>query len=148
LALLAVGLGLTALGLALRRLFAGAGPGGKTAVAEPTAPEALTRTPEDWLAEADRLAARGRLRDAVRHSFLALLGGLHRARAIDYDESRTNGDYLADLRRRRPEARPPYRELSALFDRAWYGAKPVTNEDWQRGRAAAGRALAAAKGAE
>lgn len=140
LALLVVLLALVGLGMARTRLMKGRRPPSPEAQPGAQAPAPLSRSPQAWLEEADRLAAQGLLAEALRHALLALLGALHRARAIDYDEARTNGDYLNDLRVRRPAAIEPYGELVRLFERAWYGAKGVGPQEWTAGRAAACRA--------
>jgi hypothetical protein len=93
----------------------------------------LSRTPDAWLAEADRLAAEGRYREALRAAYLALLARLHRARAIDYQPTRTNWDHARAFRG--PEdARQTFVDLTRSFDRAWYGARGVAPEDYRRVR--------------
>jgi len=85
--------------------------------------EALALDEEEWLAEADRLAAQGNFRAVYRALYLALLSGLHDARKIDFRRNRTNWVYVR--RYRGPEEeRGAFADLTELFDRAWYGLKP------------------------
>jgi hypothetical protein len=87
----------------------------------PSSPSALDRSARAWRAEADALATRGRFRDAIRGAYLSVLAALHKARAIDYDRSRTNGEYVRSITS--PEdARVLFRSLTRTFDEVWYGA--------------------------
>jgi hypothetical protein len=100
------------------------------APAPPVAPppalglDALARDPSEWRAEADAWAARGEYREAMRRLYLSVLVTLHRARAIEYDRSRTNGDYLRRFQGGPPE-RALFRDLTRAFDFGWYGERPV-----------------------
>lgn len=97
---------------------------------------ALAKAPESWAGLADELAARGELREAVRHLYLALLSRLHRDGAIDYEPTASNWDYLRHFRGPR-ERKPGFRELTVGFDFAWYGQVPVTPSAWSQFRALA-----------
>ncbi len=80
---------------------------------------ALSRPVETWASQADALAARGEFRDAIRHLYLALLARFHAEGRISYEPTRSNWEYLRDLKNSN-EARP-FRELTRRFDFAWYG---------------------------
>ncbi len=89
--------------------------------------------PDVWLQQGQRYAAEGDFRRAFRAVFLAILLQMDRAGAIQYDRSRTNGDYLRMLRG--PGLRALYeamRPLSSDFDLRWYGNHPTTQMDYRR----------------
>ncbi len=90
--------------------------------------DALARKPEDWRRSARELAAGGRLRESLRALYLSLLSALHHAGAIDYDRTRTNTDYVRDLR---PDhsARPAFASITERFDRSWYGRREPAPEE-------------------
>jgi hypothetical protein len=77
--------------------------------------------PPDALAYAEQLAAEGRFREAVR----ALFGGAARTLVdlglLRSTRTRTNAELLADLAPTAPPVLPPLADLSAEFERAWYG---------------------------
>ncbi|HLV81479.1 MAG TPA: DUF4129 domain-containing protein [Chthonomonadaceae bacterium] len=93
--------------------------------------------PDAWLQQAQRYAAESDYRRAFRAVFLAILAHLHRAGAIEYDRSRTNGDYLRMLRGKGLRALyEALRPLTAEFDIRWYGHRATAEEDYQRCRRA------------
>jgi len=97
---------------------------------------ALARAPEGWWSEADRLAAEGRFREAVRALYLAVLSALHRAGAIDYEPTRSNWDYVRTFRGEAAQ-RGPFRELTNRFDFVWYGRRGADPANYSRVRALA-----------
>jgi hypothetical protein len=99
----------------------------------PVEQEERPRAPDEWLAEADRLARSRDFRGAFRAVFLAILVQLDRAGKIEYQRSRTNGDYLRALRAH--SLRSLYDMLAPLareFDLRWYGGRPSNEADYQR----------------
>ena len=105
------------------------------AAAEEEAPagplyDALSRAPDAWLAEADALAAKGELREALRAAYLALLGILDRAGNIAYRSEQTNWDHVRKFDG--PQvARKRFHELTSSFERAWYGFDDVRHQDYR-----------------
>lgn len=91
---------------------------------------AAEQLPEDgWLALARELAARGEHRLALRALFLAGLAGLAGQQWIRLTPTKSNRDYETELRRRtrdRPELAETFAELVRIFERTWYGNRPVT----------------------
>jgi hypothetical protein len=85
------------------------------------------RAPRDWLAQATELAALGRHREALRAVYLATLVALDRHRALTFDPTRTNWQYLGQLRD--AAVRADFRELTRVFDRIWYGHEPADLRD-------------------
>lgn len=104
-------------------------PRGDEQTPEHVGEDALAREPDEWRAEADRLAARGEHREALRHVYLSLLVGLHRARAIEYERWRTNWDYQRAMRAP-AAARGLFGELTRTFDLVWYGQRAVAPETY------------------
>ena len=102
------------------------------------APEELTleavlresrRTPADLWRQADELARTGKCLDAVRTLYLAVLLALHRAGLIRVASTRTNGEYLSQVRSREDIYRP-FRGLTGLFEVKWYGERACAAEDY------------------
>lgn len=83
--------------------------------------------------QADELARIGRFRDAVRSLYLAVLASLHRADLIRYAPTRTNGEYVRQLRSRE-EVCGPFRSLTGLFENQWYGERSCEPADYDRCR--------------
>ena len=68
----------------------------------------------------------GQYREAIRFAFLALLAGLQHRGLLRYDSSRTNREYLFDLRGV-PDLAAVFRDAARPYERAWYGQLPVTS---------------------
>jgi hypothetical protein len=85
--------------------------------------------PNPW-SQADELARQGRLRDAVRMLYLLVLTNLHQQNCIRYERTKTNGEYAGQLRRR-PELQMPFRSLTSVFERKWYGLYPCESPEYQ-----------------
>jgi len=80
--------------------------------------------------QADELARAGRHLDAARALYLALLAHLHRASLIRYGPTRTNGEYLDQLRRAQPVLQPPFSRLTGLFELKWFGERSCRPDDY------------------
>ena len=84
---------------------------------------------DDWQALARDLAERGEYRHAVRALFLACLAGLAEQEQIRLARSKSNRDYLNEVRRRspdQPQRSETFSEIVRVFEGAWYGGRPVT----------------------
>jgi hypothetical protein len=91
--------------------------------------------PDIWLQQAQRYASDGDYRRAFRAVFLAILLQLDHAGAIQYDRTRTNGDYLRLLRAGNLGALyDAFRPLVFEFDVRWYGDRPTQERDYRRCR--------------
>ncbi|MBY0522474.1 MAG: DUF4129 domain-containing protein [Gemmataceae bacterium] len=80
--------------------------------------------------QADDLARSGKFLDAVRSLYMAVLAMLHRADLIRYGPTRTNGEYLQQLRAKEGLYRP-FRGLTGLFEVKWYGERSCAPEDFE-----------------
>lgn len=96
----------------------------------------ILRDPEEWLAEARRLAAAGQWLQALRCLLFASLERLHRSRFIDYTRARTNRECVRAFAGPE-ERRAPFRALVDEFDVAVYGGRAFGAPDYARAEAAA-----------
>ena len=79
--------------------------------------------------ELKKALAQNDYRTAVRLQYLQLLAQLSGKEVIQYQEGRTNSDYLVQL-----HPTPYYKGFKILtrhFDYAWYGQFPITGEAYQ-----------------
>jgi hypothetical protein len=90
-------------------------------------------SPEALLAEADEAAAGRHYRRALRCLYLAVIRHLERRRLLRYDPSRSNGEYLRDLRPH-PRLQALLRSVTDLVDGVWYGGQRAGAEDYERCR--------------
>jgi hypothetical protein len=83
--------------------------------------------------QAEGLAREGRFLEAVRLLYLAVLSTLHQRRLVQCEPTRTNGEYVLQVRLT-PEAPPglhaPFEELTALFELKWYGERACEAADF------------------
>jgi hypothetical protein len=90
--------------------------------------------------QADELARGGQFLEAVRHLYLAVLALLHRANLIRYERTRTNGEYVRQVRlatEAPASLHDPFRQLTTLFDGKWYGERTCDGQDYNACRALA-----------
>lgn len=79
--------------------------------------------------EANDHAAAGRFGEAVHTLYLSVLVLLHRADLIRYERTRTNGEYVFQLRVRK-ELQSPFAEMTNRFEAHWYGDRPSQAADF------------------
>lgn len=103
----------------------GAAEGDRSEVDEP--PE-----PSRWLREADRHARAGRIRQAARCRYRALLAELELRGILEDRPGQTVGEETADLRSTRPAVAVPFADAAELFQAAWYGPREPRPEDLDR----------------
>lgn len=93
------------------------------------------RTVDEWLEQADALAAQGKYREAVRCLYLACLLKFDEAHVARFVRSQTNWEHLARI-----ESSPrlpsgiEFRQATQEFDRIWYGYRVKGIEDVHRFR--------------
>jgi hypothetical protein len=84
------------------------------------------------LREAEMLAARGDYRGALRCAYLACISYLDEIQAIRFERSRTNWEYLRELRATgREQIHDLLRPLTALFDQKVYGGEECREPDYE-----------------
>ncbi len=81
--------------------------------------------PERWRAEAERLAAAGDHRGALRCRYQALVAGVIERRIVDHVPGRTPAELCRELGADRPDVDPLLASVTDRFERAWYGGEPV-----------------------
>ena len=87
-------------------------------------------TPRAALAASRDAAGKGSHKEAIRLLLLALLLQLDEEGALEYHYSRTNGEYLRQLRLF--PARLMAAELFSLYEKIWYGGSRCRREDYDR----------------
>ncbi|MGH9941749.1 MAG: DUF4129 domain-containing protein [Pyrinomonadaceae bacterium] len=105
---------------------------------------APNQTGASLLAEAERLAASGDWRGAVRKAYVAVLCELGDRKVLSLAQHKTNRDYLTALRRERTRLYEEMRPLTQNYERLWYGLAPADAADWTDFRALCGHALRSA----
>jgi hypothetical protein len=87
----------------------------------------LSRGANEWERYAAQLAAAGRLREAIRAWYHAVLVTLYGANILHYRKGRTNWEYVATLG---PEHawRAQFIELTQRFEREWYGSDDSSSD--------------------
>jgi hypothetical protein len=91
-----------------------------------------SREPSSWREEADAHRAAGRLRDALRCRYRALVGDLARRGLLDEIPGRTTGEERDQLVISAPEIADRFDAAVDLFDDVWYGDAPVERADLDR----------------
>lgn len=96
----------------------------------------LSRGANEWERYAAQLAASGRLREAIRAWFHAVLVTLYGANVLQFRKGRTNWEYVAALS---PEIawRPTIIHLTRRFEEEWYGSDQSSAEALNECRATA-----------
>lgn len=80
----------------------------------------LSREGEEWQRYAEELAAAGRLREAIRAWYHAVLVACYRGGLLHYRKGRTNWEYIAALSPSLPW-RSRFISLTRRFELEWYG---------------------------
>jgi hypothetical protein len=96
--------------------------------------QVLEQAPAALWRQADNLAADGCYRDAVRVVYLAVLALLNRQRLIRFEATRTNGEYVRQVRlseQAPPELHGSFQELTNVFETMWYGERPCESGDYR-----------------
>jgi hypothetical protein len=88
-----------------------------------------SREPVNWRSEAEEHRRAGRIRDALRCRYRALVGDLARRGLIDEIPGRTTGEERAQLSDVAPRAAPPFATAADMFDDAWSGNARVDASD-------------------
>jgi hypothetical protein len=110
----------------------------QTTVTKALSPESLVTQPDQLAAaslwqQADDLARQGNCLEALRLLYLGVLALLHRAHLIRYEKTRTNGEYVQQVRRANeasPNLQAGFKDLTRWFDQKWYGQRACGNEEY------------------
>ena len=98
------------------------------------------RAASDWGADAERFEAQGEWREATRARYRELVGSLIEDGVLTDIPGRTTGEYRSEYVAARPEESGPFRELTDLFERVWYGGADTDARDNERFRSLAAAA--------
>ena len=109
----------------------------------------VRRTAAEWERDADEHERAGRWRDALRCRYRALVARLGSAGVVDDDDaSRTPREHRLEADHALPvDAARSFAEAVDLFERAWYGHRPMGEGEGARFRSLADGVLAAATAA-
>jgi len=105
---------------------------GEEAGADVTVEE--TPPSSEWRAEADRLEAAGRWKDALRCRYRALVQDLVEAGVVADVAGRTTGEYRNEVATALPDVAPAFSDATELFERAWYGDRATGAAESERFR--------------
>jgi hypothetical protein len=107
-------------------------PAAEKAPAE-EAPQPGTTTAAQLWARAEAAAAAGNYPEGVRLLHLAVLFELDRRGLLVYETTRTNGEYVRQVRlaERAPEGmHGPFEDLTRRFEETWYGGRPCAADEF------------------
>lgn len=96
-------------------------------------PDPLSRDAREWAIEADGLFRQGRVAEAIRALYLAVLSFSHVRRWIDYHPSKANWEHVRRFSGPGP-ARSNLGSLTSMFEQKWYGRKPAAESEYRRSR--------------
>lgn len=77
--------------------------------------------PSDWLRRSQHHAREGRIREASRCRYRALVAELELRGILEDRPGQTVGEETDDLRRERPAVAIPFADAADVFQAAWYG---------------------------
>ncbi|HVF04555.1 MAG TPA: DUF4129 domain-containing protein [Frankiaceae bacterium] len=93
-------------------------------------------SPEEYRAEAERLAAGGDFKEAVRARFRAIIRELELRAVLDERPGRTAGEIAREGGAAVPAIGADLRTVAGTFDEIWYGRRPAAADDYATVRAA------------
>jgi hypothetical protein len=102
-------------------------------------------TTDELFSEAEMLAKEGRLREALRKGYIAMLFGLGERKMIGLAKHKTNRDYLKEVAGK-GELHNVVSGLTHTYERHWYGSEEADAEDWAEFRGEYTRAVKAGRG--
>jgi hypothetical protein len=108
-------------------------------------PNALSQTADQWAADAERLFRQGKISEAIRALYLAVLSFSHRRNWIDYHPCKTNWEYIRKFAGP-SDGKQTLRLLTGVFERAWYGKEACGETEYRESKRLAGE-LSASGGA-
>lgn len=112
------------------------GPPVRSRRADALADPSIATAPEALLADADRAAAAGDFAHALSRLYLALIRNLDRHGFVRYDRSRTNWEYLRQVRAH-DGISSPLAALTTASEAVWYGSQPADASRYDSCRALA-----------
>ena len=102
--------------------------------AAPHEPSPIERPVAELWREADELARNEKHLEAVRVLYLAVLSLLHRRQLLRFEPTRTNGEYIRQVRLA-PAAPPPlhrvFQDFTNFFELKWYGDRACDGAEYR-----------------
>ncbi len=86
-------------------------------------------TAADLLANAKELARAGDFRSAIRRAYIAMLCDLEQRGKVRLHRSKTNRDYLDELKPQQ-SLYPTFSVMTGAFEHIWYGQEPATESEY------------------
>jgi hypothetical protein len=123
---------LAILALVFALLRYGAGPLRRSDALTDRRSGAASMTAADYRAEAERLAAAGEHKEAVRARFRAIVRELEQRAVLDPRPGRTAGEVAAEAGSLVPLVAGDVRSAADVFGEVWYGGSPATAETYAR----------------
>jgi hypothetical protein len=114
---------------------------GQSAITAETVEQLHQHPVAELLRRADALAERGQHLEGLRTAYLAVLSLLHRKQLLRYEPTRTNGEYVREVRlaAHAPAAlHEPFDRLTWFFEVKWYGERGCDARDYDEARALVG----------
>jgi hypothetical protein len=114
---------------------------GQSAITAETVEQLHQHPVAELLRRADALAERGQHLEGLRTAYLAVLSLLHRKQLLRYEPTRTNGEYVREVRlaAHAPAAlHEPFDRLTWFFEVKWYGERACDARDYDEARALVG----------
>ena len=97
-------------------------------------------TSENLFSEAEKLAIKGEMREAIRKGYIALLFELSERKLIGLAKHKTNRDYLRSVRKKR-DLHGDMIDLTINYERHWYGLDEADKTDWEKFKETYNKAL-------
>lgn len=91
---------------------------------------ARSTTADEYRAEAERLAAAGQFKEAVRERFRAIIRELEQRAVLDQRPGRTAGEIAREGGTAVPAIRPDLHTVATTFDVVWYGRRVADASDY------------------
>ena len=85
---------------------------------------------EDLFRQSETLAGEGDFKGAIRKGYIAFICGLGDRGLVRLSDSKTNHDYLRELRKHEPLLEDA-KIMTDIFEEHWYGFSPTGDEDWR-----------------
>jgi hypothetical protein len=100
------------------------------------------RTPDEWLAQAERHEAAGRWSEGLLCRYRSLVTRLVDLDVIAAAVGRTAGEYVQDVNERHPAGAGSFAAATELFEAAWYGGAATGPDERDRFAGLAGAVVA------
>jgi hypothetical protein len=102
------------------------------------------RTPDEWLAQAERHEAAGRWSEGLLCRYRSLVTRLVDLEVIAAAVGRTAGEYVQDVNQNHPAGAGSFAAATELFEAAWYGGAATGPDERDRFAGLAGAVVASA----